>query len=232
MLKKNCSSMYLYGTKYFSVEEILEMCRGGKISCDDALNKCYPGDDITDEEIEDFHREVLEIFAEDFVVRQLQEKKIAIVILDEDDNLVEKKDINEDGKYKIAISYGDKNYSVSDFSFKKKVEASGSASETSASESEEAPTAEPEKFIYISEGKIIPKDKVELLRIAKKSVEKVVFAVGKKEFSVEDAAYLVEHTTIAVAAYNVSTEDLYPTRLDDEEVKKIFADYKKQKSKK
>lgn len=235
MLRKNNgndgSRMYQFGTKRYSSEEILEKLEKGEISFEDFLNKCYIGEDLTDEEIEDDRREAMKIFADAFVVKQLQEKKIAIVILDEDDKPVEKKEVN-DGKYKIAISYGDKNYSVSDFSFKKKVEASGSASETSASESEEAPAAEPEKFIYISEGKIIPKDKVELLRIAKKSVEKVVFAVGKKEFSVEDAAYLVEHTTIAVAAYNVSTEDLYPTRLDDEEVKKIFADYKKQKSKK
>ena len=238
MLKKNSDNDgYQFGTKWYSSEEILEKLEKGEISFEDFLNKCYIGD-LTDEEIEDDRREAMKIFADAFVVKQLQEKKIEIVILDEDDKPVEKKDVKDNGKYKIAISYGDKNYSVSDFSFSKKAEASESPAEVSESATEasespvEAPAVKtPEKFAYVSEGKIIPEDKVELLRIAKKPVKKVVFAAGKKEFSIEDAAYLIENTTIEVSVYDISTEDLYPPRLNDEEVAKILADYKKSKKK-
>ena len=233
MLKKNSgnddSGMYQFGTKWYSSEEILEKLEKGEISFEDFLNKCYIGD-LTDEEIEDDRREAMKIFADAFVVKQLQEKKIEIVILDENDNLVEKKDVKNDGKYKIAINYGDKNYSVSDFSFSKKAEASESATEASESPVEAPAVKTPEKFAYVSEGKIIPEDKAELLRIAKKPVKKVVFAVGKKEFSIEDAAYLSENGA-TIVAYDVLAEEFYPTRLDDEEVNKLFANYKKSKKK-
>lgn len=235
MLRKNNgndgSRMYQFGTKWYSSEEILEKLEKGEISFEDFLNKCYIGEDLTDDVIEEDRREAMKIFADAFVVKQLQEKKIAIVILDEDDKPVEKKEVKNDGKYKIAISYGDKNYSVSDFSFSKKVEVLESPAEVSEPATEASTVKTPEEFIYVSEGKIIPEDKVELLRIAKKPVKKVVFAVGKKEFSIEDAAYLIENTTIEVSVYDISTEDLYPPRLNDEEVAKILADYKKSKKK-
>lgn len=234
MLRKNNgndgSRMYQFGTKWYSSEEILEKLEKGEISFEDFLNKCYIGEDLTDEEIEDDRREAMKIFADAFVVKQLQEKKIEIVILDEDDKPVEKKDVKDNGKYKIAISYGDKNYSVSDFSFSKKAEASESPAEVSEPATEAPAVKTPEKFAYVSEGKIVPEEKVNLLKVAKKTIKKVIFTVGKEAFSIEDAAYLSENGT-TIVVYDVSAEEFYPTRLDDEEVNKLFADYKKSKKK-